>query len=197
MCKKEFHIRILGETIMSDTSNTLSPAIRQAVQAALQMQSNAPCEVCSHEPARPYAFAYAKKTGEISKTTPTFQMVEGSTTTTTRTYGPVEARVVNLCDSCVATQKKTMLGKSLLQIIISGLAAVLLIALSILFWLNRDLREILLFATIVPGILLLASIYQYRRRSPDAVAGSWKALSLHEGELKSQGYDSFWADLPD
>jgi hypothetical protein len=181
---------------MSDTSNTLTPAIRQAVQAALQRQGNAPCEVCSHEPARPYAFAYAKKTGETSKTTGTFQMAGGSTTSITSTYSPVEARVVHLCDSCVAIQKKAMLGKSLLQIIVSGLATALLIAISILFWPNRDLREILLFAAIVPGILLLASIYQYRRRSPDAVAGSWKALSLHEGELKSQGYDSFWADLP-
>jgi hypothetical protein len=167
-------------------SNTLYPAVRQAIEAAINGAAVGPCQVCGKQPAKTYAFAFAQPL--VSSSSPTY----GGGTTTRTTYGPVEARAVNICDSCVEAYKQSRLAPQRLPMMGLAAAAILLVALGILL---AGWREILLvLGGFVGLIVLVLSIKNNELSKSPRLAGSLVALSLYEQGLKQKQL-SYWPDL--
>lgn len=166
--------------------NPLHPAIRQAIETAILQTPAGPCEACGKQPARPYAFAYAQEMASSSGT------VHGGGTVTTTTYGPVAARGVNICDSCIEAYKRPRLASQRRPVIGTAIAVALLAVLGIALpaW-----RETLLALAGFGSLIVLVMSMKGRElaRSP-RLAGSLVALSLHESDLKQRRLTS-WPDL--
>jgi len=168
------------------SNQELHPAIRHAIEAAITQAAAGPCQACAKLPAKPYAFAFAQELASTSGS------AYGGGTVTTTTYGPVEARAVNICDSCVEAYRRPRLASQRVPMTAVGAVAILLVAAGVLLpgW-----REILLVLGGFAGLMLLLMSMKNRElaRSP-RLAGSLVALSLYEKDLKEKRL-SYWADL--
>jgi len=168
------------------SNSQLHPAIRQAIETAISRTAVGPCQACGKQPAKPYAFAFAQQVASTSG--PAY----GGGTITMTTYGPVEARGVNICDSCVEAYKRPRLASQRLPMAGVAIAAVILAGLGILLpaW-----REILLVLAGFGGLMLLVMNMKNRELSKGArLGGSLVALSLYEDDLKQRQLTS-WPDM--
>jgi hypothetical protein len=168
------------------SNQELRPAIRHAIENAISQTAAGPCQVCGKLPAKPYAFASAQQLASTSG------LAHGGGTVTTTMYGPIEARGVNVCDSCVEAYKRPRLAGQRLPMIGVAAAAVVLVAAGVLLpgW-----REILLGLGGFAGLMLLVMSIKNRELSKSPrLAGSLVALSLYENDLKDRQL-SYWPDL--
>lgn len=168
------------------SSNQLHPAIRQAIETAISRTPAGPCQACGKQPAKPYAFAFAQLVASSSG------LAYSGGTVTSTTYGPVEARGVNICDDCVDAYKRPRLASQRLPMAGVTIVAVLFVALAILLpaW-----REILLVLGGFGGFMLLVMNMKNRELSKSArLGGSLVALSLYEDDLKQRQQTS-WPDM--
>lgn len=168
------------------SSQQLHPAIRHAIETAISHTVTGPCQACGKLTAKPYAFAFAQELASTST------LAYGGGTATTTTYGPVEARAVNVCDSCVDAYRRPKLAAQRLPMIAVGAATILLVAAGVFLpgW-----RDILLGLGGFAGLMVLVMSMKNRElsRSP-RLAGSLVALSLYEKDLKEKRL-SYWPDL--
>ncbi len=170
----------------AEQGNSLDAAIINAIRIALNMSVSRPCDKCGGKIANPYSFAFAKL---LSATTT--NDYGGYTATSTRTYGPVQAQLVYLCDTCIETFSRAEIRKSLALMVGAGIITLVLIILGIVF---AGWREILLALAILPAIAVIGYLLQYLRlKKRHNLAGSYLAIDLYKDELKKQGL-SYWAD---
>ena len=76
-------------------SEPLDAQSRAAVANAVKTLPFGPCEVCGATPARAYGFAFAFRSGHVSKDWGVTEPVPDTP------YGPLQGRAVNLCEACV------------------------------------------------------------------------------------------------
>lgn len=173
---------------MSADRNTLYPALGQAITNALEAAGDAPCEVCGAQPARPYAFAWARI---IPGQAPPLGATEVITY-----YDSLGAHAVHLCDACVETHRK-MLARQAWKATITY--SLIILPITVIGTLILVPELVYLTLALMAAVIIFAHLFGARQQfwyllGNVVRVGQDKALSLHIAALRDGGMDIFWPE---
>ncbi len=134
-----------GEKASGQLAQAVSVAIGNAILASVPGK----CSKCADSNARSYAFAYAKLLSSFAG-----NEKGGYTAIMQKTFGPVQAIAINLCDRCISQYASGYLKISRTKTIVSRAIAVVL-AITVIF-LPTKWHEIVLVLAILPTIIFIA-----------------------------------------
>ncbi len=172
---------------MTDFNFDAKRAFVLAADQSLQNVTAIACEECHDHDGKAYIFHFARESGQSRS------LSYGGGETVTTSYADISAKAVTLCDACVARYREAK-RKEWTWRLIAGLPFLAAGIIAVLLT-SGSTQTMVGVPTILVGIWVLVSLIMRSEFNNPEKAGRHLALSLHQDELKAQGFNAFWPDL--